>query len=151
VRGPAHLIARLSRRKATADLGTPLLSQLVAARLLERRSEVVAARRALLVPRLDRLEQLLRGMLPEWSWTRPAGGLSAWIELPRGNATAYAQLAQRHGVSVVPGPLLSADESHQRHLRITFAVGLAAIAEGVDRLAAAWADHMATSEPAAVL
>jgi DNA-binding transcriptional MocR family regulator len=151
VRGPAHLIARLSRRKATADLGTPLLSQHVAARLFERRDEVAEARRTLLIPRLDHLEELLRRELPSWTWTRPAGGLSAWIELPEGNATTFAQVAQRHGVSVVAGPLLSADEGHQRHLRITYAAGLAAIAEGVDRLAAAWAVHTATSEPAAVL
>jgi DNA-binding transcriptional MocR family regulator len=141
VRAPSHLVARLSRRKATADLGTPLLSQLVAARLLARRDEVAAARREQLLPRLDRLAALLARELPAWRWTRPAGGLSAWVELPDGNATAFAQVAQRHGVSVVPGPLLSADESHQRHLRISFAPGMAAIAEGVNRLAAAWAAH----------
>lgn len=153
VRAPSHLVARLSRRKATADLGTPLLSQLVAARLLARRDEVAAARRTQLLPRLDRLEALLARQLPAWRWTRPAGGLSAWVELPKGNATAFAQIAQRHGVSVVPGPLLSADESHQRHLRISFAPGLAAITEGVERLAAAWAAHAGApaDAPAAVL
>jgi DNA-binding transcriptional MocR family regulator len=90
---------------------------------------------------------------PAWRWTRPAGGLSAWVELPEGNATAYAQVAQRHGVSVVPGPLLSPDESHQRHLRISFAPGLAAIAERVDRLAAACAAHAQgpADAPAAML
>lgn len=151
VRGPAHVIARLSRRKATADLGSPLLSQLVAARLLDHRDEVVQARRALLLPRLDRLEELLRRELPDLTWSRPAGGLTVWIELPEGNATSFAQVAQRHGVSVVPGPLLSADEGHRRHLRITFTAGLAAIAEGVDRLAAAWAVYTATSQPAAAV
>jgi DNA-binding transcriptional MocR family regulator len=149
VRAPSHLVARLSRRKATADLGTPLLSQLVAARLLARRDEVAAARREQLLPRLDRLEALLTRELPAWRWARPAGGLSAWVELPAGNATAFAQVAQRHGVSVVPGPLLSADESHERHLRISFAPGLAAITEGVNRLAAAWVAP--ADAPAAVL
>jgi DNA-binding transcriptional MocR family regulator len=153
VRAPSHLIARLSRGKATADLGTPLLSQHVAARLLARRDEVAQARREQLQPRLDRLETQLARRLPGWSWTRPSGGLSVWAQLPAGKATAFAQLAQRHGVSVVPGPLLSADESHERHLRISFAPGLAAITEGVDRLAAAWAEHTGApvDSPAAVL
>jgi DNA-binding transcriptional MocR family regulator len=141
VRGPRHLVSRLSRIKATADLGTPLLSQLVSARLLEHSDEVAAARRTALVPRLDRLEQLVRDRLPDWGWQRPSGGLSAWVELPEGNATAFAQVAQRHGVIVVPGPLLSADEGHQRHLRLSFASGIGAITEGVERLAAAWSDY----------
>jgi DNA-binding transcriptional MocR family regulator len=147
VRGPAHFITRLSRVKATADLGTPLVSQLVAARLLVHREEVAAARRATLRPRLDRLGELLQRDLPEWGWQRPGGGLSAWVELPEGNATAFAQLAQRHGVIVVPGPLLSADEGHQRHLRLSFAAGIGTISEGVERLAAAWTAYRTAAVP----
>jgi DNA-binding transcriptional MocR family regulator len=147
IRGPAHLITRLSRIKATADLGTALISQLISARLLDHHEEVAAARRATLLPRLDRLEELLRRHLPHWDWQRPAGGLSAWVELPDGSATAFAQLAQRHGVIVVPGPLLSADEGHQRHLRLSFATGIGALAEGVERLAVAWDAYQAGGVP----
>lgn len=151
VRAPAHLVTRLSRIKATADLGTPLLSQLLSARLLEHREEVAAARRDMLLPRLDRLERLMRRELPAWAWRRPAGGLSLWVELPEGNATAFAQVAQRHGVIVVPGPLLSADEGHPRHLRLSFAAGIGAIAEGVERLAAAWSAYRSAGSTEAVL
>jgi DNA-binding transcriptional MocR family regulator len=65
-----------------ASLGTPLLSQLVAARLLDHAADAGAARRAMLVQRLDRLDDLLRRELPGWRWERPAGGLSVWVELP---------------------------------------------------------------------
>jgi DNA-binding transcriptional MocR family regulator len=52
-------------------------------------------------------------------------------------------VAQRRGVIVVPGPLLSADEGHRRPLRLSFASGIAAITEGVERLAGAWAAYQA--------
>jgi DNA-binding transcriptional MocR family regulator len=65
IRGPAHLAARLSPTKATADLGTRALSQPVSARLLEHHDDV-AARAA---PR--------------------RGALAAWVELPERNATAF--------------------------------------------------------------
>jgi DNA-binding transcriptional MocR family regulator len=153
IRAPRHLIARLTRLKATADLGTPLLSQVASARLLERAEEVAAARRALLVARRDRLAEALAERLPSWSWRPPGGGLSAWIELPHGDAATFAQLAQRMGVVVVPGPLLSPNESSRRHLRITFAAGLATLDEGVARLAQAWEIYRpreAAVEPAVV-
>ena len=139
IRAADHLIARLTRLKASADLGTPLLDQFVAARLLPRRDEAVEARRDLLVPHLQRLAELLDERLPAWQWRPPAGGLAAWIEMPGGNATAFAQVAQRHGVVIVPGPVLSPDEGHRSHIRLSFTPGLALLEEGVERLADAWA------------
>jgi DNA-binding transcriptional MocR family regulator len=138
IRGADHLIARLTRLKASADLGTPLLDQFVAAKLLPQRHEAVVLRRDLLVPRLERLSELLAEHLPSWSWRPPSGGLAAWIALPGGDASAFAQVAQRHGVVIVPGPVLSPEESHRSHLRLSFAPGLALLEEGVDRLAQAW-------------
>jgi DNA-binding transcriptional MocR family regulator len=139
VRASEPFIARLTRVKAAADLGTPLLSQFVTAWLLPHADAVTEQRREMLKPRLERFTELLAARIPEWHWTPPEGGLSAWVELPRPVASAFAQVAQRHGVLVVPGPLLSSDEHHQAHLRVSFAPGLALIDEGIERLAAAWA------------
>lgn len=127
--------------KTVSDFGTSMMSQLLGLRLLERIDEVVAERRGELVPRRDLLCELLTEHLPEWSWRVPTGGLSLWVELPDGNADEFAEVAQRHGVAVVPGTALSVDEGNRRGLRVVYARPDDAIAEGVRRLAAAWRDY----------
>jgi DNA-binding transcriptional MocR family regulator len=136
---------RMLATKTVADLGTPLLSQLLAVRLLEHADEILAERRAELRPRRDQLCALLGEHLPDWEWHRPAGGLSVWAHLPSGNAEEYADVALRHGVAVVPGPSLSVDEGNRRGLRLVFARPEATITEAVQRLATAWGSYAPTS------
>jgi DNA-binding transcriptional MocR family regulator len=138
VRSSDAWIVRMLATKTVADLGTPLLSQLLAVRLLEHADEVLQERRAELRPRRDQLCDLLTERLPDWDHRRPAGGLSVWVQLPSGNADEFAELAMRHGVAVVPGPSLSVDEGNRRGLRLVFARTADVIETGVDRLAAAW-------------
>ena len=138
IRSPLEAAPRTLAVKTVADLGSPLISQLLAAKLIEQRDTILAERRAELRPRRDRLVALLREHLPEWDFTVPAGGLSLWCTLPRGNAEEFTELALRGGVSVVPGPALSVDEGNRRSLRIVFAAPLEELEEGVRRLHAAW-------------
>jgi DNA-binding transcriptional MocR family regulator len=131
--------------KTVADLGTPLLSQLLAVRLLEHADEVLAERRAELRPRRDQLCELLTDLLPDWEWRTPAGGLSVWAHLPSGNAVEFADLALRYGVAVVPGPALSVDEGNRRALRLVFARPEATIDVAVRRLAVTWENYSPAS------
>jgi DNA-binding transcriptional MocR family regulator len=146
VRSPHDAAPRTLAVKTVADLGSPLVSQLLALRLLERRATVQAERRAELRPRRDHLAALLREHLPEWSFQVPAGGLSLWCHLPRGNAEEFAEHAARHGVVVVPGPALSVDEGNRRALRLVFTLPERELEEGVHRLTAAWGSYSAASE-----
>ncbi len=130
--------ARIATAKTIADLGSPMLSQLVATRLLPHTDEVRAQRRAELLPRLETLLSALRTELPDWSWVRPLGGLSLWCQLPYGNAEEFAEVALRHGVAVITGPVLSVDEGNRRALRLVFTLPEDVIVEGVRRLATAW-------------
>lgn len=141
VRAPEPSIERLARLKSASDLGSPLLTQAVAARLLTSVSEARRLRRAQLLPRRDRLAALLRRLLPSWSFQLPAGGLFLWVELPAGDSREFAQLALRHGVAVIPGPAMSATESSTRRLRIPFFWEAETLVEGVRRLAAAWREY----------
>lgn len=145
IRSPRDAAPRTLAVKTVADLGSPLLSQLLAAKLLEKRDQVLAERRAELRPRRDLLAAALREQLPEWEFTVPAGGLSLWCTLPRGNAEEFAELALRNGVAIVPGPALSVDEGNRRALRIVYTASPADLEEGVRRLAAAW-DHYGHAE-----
>ncbi|MGH9369191.1 MAG: PLP-dependent aminotransferase family protein, partial [Thermoanaerobaculia bacterium] len=143
IRASERLLARLARRKIIADLGGSLLSQLAAVRLLGRAGEVRQIRRRELRERFGWLTGLLARHLPEWSWTPPAGGLSLWVRLPRGNADEFAQVALRHGVSVVPGSLASPDGGFADHLRLPFVLDREPMEEGVRRLARAWGGYAA--------
>ncbi len=138
VRGAAPVIARLTRAKTRADLGTPLLDQLLAVRLIEQEERVRAERLADLRTCLRHAADVLPAELPEFSWRAPGGGLSVWLKLPAGTATAFAEVATRFGVAVVPGALLSPHKTADDHIRIVYARPPEVFDEGVRRLAAAW-------------
>lgn len=147
VRGPAALITRLGQHKVAADLGSSMVSQAIACRLLVNHEQVQARRAEMLRSRLDLLERLLQERIPEWRWRRPGGGLSLWVRIPSGDAHAYADQALRHGVAITPGSDLAPDDGFHDHIRINFVVGEDLIEAAVDRLAAAWAAHRAAGGP----
>jgi DNA-binding transcriptional MocR family regulator len=141
VRAPAAFIQRLARLKTAMDLGSPLIAQAVAARLIGVADEARRLRQRQLRPRRDRLAALLRRHLPDWKFSKPAGGLFLWVTLPDGDAREFAQVALRHGVVVIPGPNMSADEQHARYIRITFLSDPETLTAGATRLARAWRDY----------
>ena len=138
VRAPEELIARLGRIKAVADLGSSLPGQVIATRILENFEEIRGQRRVSLIERFELMCDLLRHWLPTWTWDVPRGGLCLWVRLPYGNASDFAQVALRHRVSVVAGPVASADGSFGDYLRLPFGHEPLVLEEGVRRLAAAW-------------
>jgi DNA-binding transcriptional MocR family regulator len=147
IRSSEGTIRRLSRAKALADLGTPVLSQHLAARLL---TDVVDTRRervTWLGQKLDLTHQLLSDLLPDWTWDRPSGGLSLWLRLPAGSARGFAQLALRFGVVVVPGPLFSVDDHFDDRIRLTFGRTDAELETGVRRLVRAWRAYESSDHP----
>jgi DNA-binding transcriptional MocR family regulator len=146
VRGPEGLIHRLARRKAMEDLGSSVVSQLVAVRLLDQADAFTKLRREQVQERLDAMTRGLARRLPEWTWKKPAGGLTLWARLPRGSAAEFAQVAARQGVAVLPGSVCSPSNGFGDHLRLAFVPEPAEIREGIERLARAWEKHAAARE-----
>ncbi len=146
IRGPEPLIHRLARRKAMDDLGSSVLSQAVAVRLLENVDAVTAQRRVQVEARFEAMSKALTGRLPDWTWRKPAGGLTLWVKLPHGNASELAQVAARHGVSVLPGSICSPTNGFGDHLRLAFVPEPEEIREGIERLARAWVKFGAARE-----
>jgi DNA-binding transcriptional MocR family regulator len=149
VRSPDDWAVRMLATKTVADLGTPLVSQLLALKLLRARDQVLLERRGELRGSRDLLCALLAEHLPDWEGNCPSGGLSVWARLPQGNADELAEVALRHGVAIVPGPSLSVDEGNRRSVRIVFARPEPVLREGVRRLAAAWASYAPTTDRSA--
>lgn len=147
IRAPGSLVTRLGQHKAAADLGSSLVSQAIACRLLPDHEQVRDRRSEVLTARLDTLEALLHERLPEWRWRRPDGGLSLWIRIPSADAGAFAEQALRHGVALNAGESLAPDDSHRDYLRINFVVREELLEAAVDRLAAAWRAHHSAGGP----
>jgi DNA-binding transcriptional MocR family regulator len=131
---------RFARVKATHDLGTSIVSQLLAERIL--RSPAWPARAAArnddLRGRYRLLASLLTEHLPSWRWIEPSGGLSLWVQLPLPVARPFAELSLRYGVTVATADALSPTGGHGDRLRLSFAPPAASLRLGVERLAAAW-------------
>ncbi len=138
IRASEEILLRMTRLKIMADLGGSLIGQLVAVRLLAEAERVRAIRRREMRERLARLTSLLSKHLPEWTWIEPAGGLTLWVKLPRGDASTFAQVALRHGVAVVPGTLASPAGGWSDRLRVPYVLEAGPMREGVERLARAW-------------
>lgn len=142
VRAPAPVALRVARVKATQDLGSSAVSQVLASQLLSDPTAPVRleARNEELRGRFQHLTDRLRAELPDWSWDEPSGGLSLWVRLPLPVAATFAQAALRAGVAVATAEALSPGSSsaHPDRLRLSFSGPPEEIDAGVERLARVW-------------
>lgn len=141
VRAARADIDRLVAGKIVADHSSSLITQAIAARVLDRIDDVAAATNRSAGERRRVLTESLTASLPDWEWTMPGGGLSLWVRLPDADAVAFSRLAASHGVIVRPGPLASPDGGFRDHIRIAYGTSPDQIVEGVKRLASAWAAY----------
>ena len=147
-RAPQHVVDAAAGLKVMSDLGNSPISQAVAVRLMRRLRDIRERRRLEVAERYEALASELSHALPEWEWERPAGGLSLWVRLPRGNADDFAELAARHGVAILPGSTCSPTNGSAEYLRLPFCLSPDEIRDGIRRLARAWREY-APAHPAA--
>lgn len=119
IRADPQTVAALGRIRATVDMASPVLDQLAVAQLIES-DEGLGTRAPMLRAQRDHLITLIEKHLPHWRADRPAGGLSLWAEMPRGEATALAALAESHGVRIAPGPRFGVGGAFERFVRLPF-------------------------------
>ncbi|MGW5737521.1 MULTISPECIES: aminotransferase-like domain-containing protein [Streptomyces] len=144
MRAPAVLLRACVIAKQAADLHTPTVNQLAAARYLADNDLDAHVARVAQAYR-ERRDAMLLGLpqaLPEGSaWIRPEGGMFVWAKLPEGYDTA-ALLPQvvRHDVAYVPGAPFYAGEPDRTTLRMCFVTQTPEeIGEGLRRLRGALA------------
>jgi 2-aminoadipate transaminase len=137
--GDSDIIRRYVLVKQGADLHTSSLVQLLAARfMLDHDLEAHIARiRDVYRKRRDAmLRALERSFPPEVEYTRPAGGLFLWVELPEGiDARRLLERALEEKVAFVPGESFFPGGGHENTLRLNFsAMPEERITEGISRL-----------------
>jgi DNA-binding transcriptional MocR family regulator len=151
VRAHPRLIREVAAVRGDVDMSSPVLEQLVGIELLARWEEVVASRRALLLPRREALLDALAEHAPAWEARRPHGGLSVWARLPAPVATRLSVAAAREGLLITPGPSFSVDGTFERHLRLPYTAAPELLEGAVATLASLAAELGAEAEPAAAV
>ncbi|CAL9491354.1 2-aminoadipate transaminase [Streptomyces sp. enrichment culture] len=139
LRAPAGLLRACAVAKQAADLHTPTVNQLAAARYLaDRDLDVHVARVAGAYG--ERRDAMLAGLpdaLPEGSvWNRPEGGMFLWVRLPEPyDTTALLPKVVEQDVAYVPGAPFHAGEPDRSTLRLCFVTQTPEeIGEGLRRL-----------------
>lgn len=137
MRATPAMVRRVGAARASMDLASPVLEQLMAAELVPRTAEVVESRRSWLRQSRDRLRSLLAARLPSWTLNAPAGGMAFWVDLGAPVSSALAISAERHGVALAAGPRFGLDGAFERFVRLPYTLDGSALDQAVDRLAAA--------------
>jgi DNA-binding transcriptional MocR family regulator len=155
IRASAPVVRRLAAARAALDLGGPALEQFIVARLLEDVDAVIADRQIELTTARDHLLSRVAAVFPTWRASRPAGGLSLWVDLGAPVSSRLTLAARRHDVLLAAGPRFGLDGAFERYLRLPYTVRSDRADLALDRLAAAWRDLDTTSatgegDPAAV-
>jgi DNA-binding transcriptional MocR family regulator len=139
VRAPAALTRQLRSAAVATGAGPSALDQITAARLLPTLDQVVQRRTRLLAENLQYLEHRLRSLAAAGAtirWSRPAGGITLWLDLhPRSSYEVVRECA-RLGVLLEPASTYAADGRDDRHLRIPFTLPPAALDQVASTLAA---------------
>ncbi|MCK2216483.1 PLP-dependent aminotransferase family protein [Actinomadura sp. ATCC 31491] len=134
IRATAALARRLAVHRSAVDIASPVLEQLVVARLFDRLEETRAERRRGLRAGRAALVSGLREHLPEWTFTVPRGGGTLWVRLNGDAATPLAEAAAGHGVRLAPGPWFGLEGTLEGYLRLPFTLPPQTLAEAVLRL-----------------
>lgn len=139
LRAPADLLRACVVAKQAADLHTPTVNQLAAARYLADNDLDAHVARVAGVYR-ERRDAMLGGLansLPEGSsWERPEGGMFLWARLPESyDTTELLSRVVRQDVAYVPGAPFYAGEPDRSTMRLCFVTQTPGeIREGLRRL-----------------
>ncbi|MFJ9250733.1 PLP-dependent aminotransferase family protein [Streptomyces sp. NPDC101776] len=139
LRAPAGLLRACVVAKQAADLHTPTVNQLAAARYLADNDLDAHVARVAAVYR-ERRDAMLGGLanaLPEESsWERPEGGMFLWVRLPESyDTTELLSRVVRQDVAYVPGAPFYAGEPDRSTMRLCFVTQTPGeIEEGLGRL-----------------
>jgi DNA-binding transcriptional MocR family regulator len=138
IRAERATIATIAALRPSVDMGTPVLEQFAAARLLAQRDQLLPERRDILRARRTFLLSLLERHLPDWEPGPGVGGMSLWVRLPAPMSTALSAAASRMGLELPSGPRFGVDGTLERFVRVPYALPEDELSAAVELLARAW-------------
>jgi DNA-binding transcriptional MocR family regulator len=147
IRAERSTLATIAALRPAIDMGTPILEQLAAARLLAVADDVLPERREILRARRALLLSLLRRHLPDWRPGPGYSGLALWVRLPAPMSSALSAAASRLGLDLPAGPRFGVDGTLERFVRIPYTLPEEQLGEAVELLARAWLAVTGASAP----
>jgi DNA-binding transcriptional MocR family regulator len=123
VAATGSVMDRLVAAKSTTDLGSPLLTQKALLPFIRNRLDqhFVSLREQIRDRLTVALNTLQRYAPPEVAWYAPEGGLNLWIKLPSMvDIPELERVADREGISFLPGAVCYAGGMDSNHIRISF-------------------------------
>ncbi|WP_400997088.1 PLP-dependent aminotransferase family protein [Agromyces sp. GXQ0307] len=147
IRADRPLVRRLLAVRSPGDLGTPILEQLIVARLLDRMDDILALRREQLRAGRDHLERRLADAFPGWHVPLVDGGIATWVGLGAPVSSQLALAARTQGLIVAAGPRFGIDGAFERFLRLPICYDAASTDAAVQALARAWGSLARTPVP----
>ena len=155
IRAERSALTTISALRPAIDMGTPIVEQLAAARLLAMSEELLPERRQTLRKRRALLLALLADYLPDWQPHPGKGGMSLWVRLPAPMSSALSAAASRLGLEIPPGPRFGVDGTLERFIRVPYTLPEDQLTEAVGLLARAWRSvtgaDVGAMEPQAVI
>lgn len=142
IRAPRDVVMPLVQTRMSTDLGASAFEQLVVNALLTEGGQTAASARAGLRSGRDVLLGLLAEQLPDFETYCPPGGLNLWVRLPSGCSSQLVSAAAARGLLLTPGPRFFSQPGRagERYLRLPYVMPAERLADGVQRLAAAYSD-----------
>ncbi|MFF1879562.1 PLP-dependent aminotransferase family protein [Leifsonia sp. NPDC058230] len=142
IRAERPLIRKLIAAKPATDLGTPILEQLVVARMLPQMREILEERRVQLRAGRESVRRLLASHFPDWTVPELRGGLAAWVGIGAPVSSALALGARSHNLLIAAGPRFGLDGAFERFLRIPITYSEDETARALAALARTWSTSL---------
>ena len=149
IRAERDTLSSIAAVRPAVDMGTAIVEQLAAARLLTRADELLPERRELLRSRRELLKSILREHLPDWVPSQGSGGMSLWVRLPAPMSSALSAAASRLGLTIPAGPRFGIDGTLERFIRVPYTLPEDRLREAIVLLARAWHSITGVSAPPA--
>jgi DNA-binding transcriptional MocR family regulator len=146
IRAERATVTTIAALRPSVDMGTPVLEQFAAARLLAQHEQLLPERREVLRTRRALLLSLLQRHLPDWEPGPGVGGMSLWVRLPAPMSTALSAAASRMGLELPAGPRFGVDGTLERFVRVPYALPEVELSDAIELLARAW--HSVTGSTA---
>ncbi|HEV7422155.1 MAG TPA: PLP-dependent aminotransferase family protein [Mycobacterium sp.] len=138
IRAERSTLTTVAALRPAIDMGTAIVEQLAAARLLGVADELLPDRRDLLRARRALLLELLDEHLPDWRPNPGKGGMSLWVRLPAPMSSALSAAASRMGLEIPPGPRFGVDGTLERFIRVPYTLPDEQLTGAIALLARAW-------------
>ncbi|MGC9155921.1 MAG: PLP-dependent aminotransferase family protein [Ferrimicrobium sp.] len=140
VRADRAVIAQLIETRASVDMSSPVVDQLLAVELLRAGRDLLHSRREALRMQRDTLVDALHTHLPQWQFQVPPGGVSLWIDLGKPVSTLVVARAESYQIRLAAGSRFGLSGTFENCLRIPFTLPAQELVVAVGRLSSVMAD-----------